>query len=59
MDYNELIETISEVVNNGKIHKNGLILTYELSEENHEKMLTIFKSLTLTAIVAFDINPKY
>ena len=38
MDYNELIETISEVVNNGKIHKNGLILTYELSEENHEKM---------------------
>jgi hypothetical protein len=38
MDYNELIETISEIVNNKKINKNGLTLTYELSEENHKKM---------------------
>jgi hypothetical protein len=38
MDYNELIETISEIVNNEKIHKNGLTLVYELSEENHKKM---------------------
>ena len=38
MNYTELIDTISEIVNNEKIHKNGLILTYELSEENHKKM---------------------
>ena len=38
MNYNELIETISEIVNNEKIHKDGLILTYELTEENHKKM---------------------
>lgn len=38
MNYSELIDTISEIVNNEKIYKNGLILTYELSEENHKKM---------------------
>jgi hypothetical protein len=38
MDYNELIDTISEIVNNEKIYKKGLILTYELNEDNHKKM---------------------
>lgn len=38
MNYNELIETISEIVNNEKIYKNGLSLTYELDNENHKKM---------------------
>jgi len=38
MDYNELIDTISEIVNNEKIYKEGLILTYELNEDNHKKM---------------------
>jgi len=38
MDYNELIDTISEIVNNEKIYKEGLILTYELNEHNHKKM---------------------
>jgi hypothetical protein len=38
MDYNELIDTISEIVNNEKIYKEGLILTYELNEYNHKKM---------------------
>lgn len=38
MTYIELIETISEIVENEKIHKSGLILTYELNEENHKKM---------------------
>lgn len=38
MDYNQLIETISEIVNNEKIHKTGLTLLYELDEQNHLKM---------------------
>jgi hypothetical protein len=38
MNYNELIETISEIVNNDKIHKLGLTLVYELDELNHKKM---------------------
>lgn len=38
MDYNELIETISEIVNNEKIYKTGLSLVYELDKENHRKM---------------------
>lgn len=33
MNYNNLIETISEIVNNDKINKNGLSLIYQLN--NH------------------------
>lgn len=38
MNYNELIDTISEIVNNEKIHKEGLTLVYTLDEQNHKKM---------------------
>lgn len=38
MKYDELINTISEIVNNKEIFKEGLTLTYELEEENHKKM---------------------
>ena len=38
MNYNQLIETISEVVNNEKIFKENLTLVYELDEQNHLKM---------------------
>ena len=38
MDYNKLIETISEVVNNEKILKTNLTLVYELPEKLHEQM---------------------
>lgn len=38
MDYNDLIETFTEIINNETIHKEGLILFYELDEENHRKM---------------------
>lgn len=38
MRYEELLEIISEVVNNDKIRKNGLIMVYELDEVNHRKM---------------------
>ena len=38
MTYNNLIETITAIVNDEKITKEGLILTYELEENNHKKM---------------------
>ena len=38
MKYEQLIETISEMVDNDKIYKNGLTLIYELDEKNHKQM---------------------
>lgn len=38
MRYEELIETVSEIVNNEKIQKDGLVLLYELDEKRHEEM---------------------
>jgi hypothetical protein len=38
MDYNLLIKTVSEIVENDDITKDGLILTYELDTNNHKKM---------------------
>jgi len=35
MNYDSLIETISLMVENEKINTKGLIMTYELSEEEH------------------------
>jgi len=38
MNYNELIETISLIVENEKISKKGLSLCYELNEKQHNEM---------------------
>jgi len=38
MTYQQLIETVSEILENEKLYKKGLILTYELDENNHRKM---------------------
>lgn len=38
MNYEQLIETLSELVDNEKIHKTGLTLVYELEEKNHRQM---------------------
>jgi hypothetical protein len=35
MTYTQFIETISLIIENEKIIKNGLILTYELQENEH------------------------
>ena len=37
MTYEILINTISEIVNNENINKNGLILTYILPDDVHQK----------------------
>ena len=38
MKYKDLIETLSEIINNEKILKQGLTLTYVLNRENHRRM---------------------
>lgn len=38
MDYDNLIETLTEIVDNEKIHKENLTLIYSLSDINHKKM---------------------
>lgn len=38
MNYEQLIETVSEIIDNDNIYKEGLILVYELDEKNHKKM---------------------
>jgi hypothetical protein len=38
MNYEELINTVSAIVENDNVYKNGLTLVYELPVENHKKM---------------------
>jgi hypothetical protein len=38
MSYEELLETVSLIVENEKIYKKGLTLAYELTEKNHKQM---------------------
>lgn len=36
--YEDLINTFSEIINNETINKQGLVLIYELDDENHQKL---------------------
>ena len=38
MTYEQLIETVSLIIENEKIYKNGLILTYLLEANDHARM---------------------
>ncbi len=38
MRYEDLIATVSEIVENDNIYKPGLILVYELTENRHKEM---------------------
>lgn len=38
LNYFDIIETISEIVENNKIQKKGLVLLYELDSHNHLKL---------------------
>lgn len=38
MTYENLIKTVSEIVENENIDKDGLSLIYHLNEKNHKKM---------------------
>ncbi len=38
MTYDELITTVSAIINNPEISKKGLTLTYELPEKIHKRM---------------------
>ena len=50
MTYEKLIETISEIVENENIVKEGLSLVYELNEKKHKQMNEhlFFKSNPIT-----------
>ncbi len=52
MSYEELIESVSLIIENEKIYKKGLTLTYELDEKNHKQMneQLFYKSNPLSAI---------
>ena len=51
MNYEELIQTISAIVESGAIYKKGLTLVYELDEKNHRQMneQLFYKSNPVTA----------
>jgi hypothetical protein len=38
MNFDKLIETVSEILENEKIDKNGLVLTYQLNPQVHLAM---------------------
>jgi hypothetical protein len=38
MNYEQLIKTVSEIVNNPEINKDGLSLTYELPSDVHQSI---------------------
>lgn len=38
MRFEVLIETLSEIVNNDNIHKEGMTIIYELPEKRHEEI---------------------
>jgi hypothetical protein len=38
MTYEDLIETFSEIINSETIKKDGLVLIYELDDDNHQKL---------------------
>lgn len=35
MNYEQLLETLSEIIDNDKINKNGLTMIYKLNHEEH------------------------
>ena len=38
LNYSDIVETVSEIVNNDKIRKEGLTLNYVISGHNHKKL---------------------
>lgn len=51
MNYEDLIESVSLIVENEKIYKKGLTLVYELETKNHKQMneQLFYKSNPITA----------
>jgi len=38
MTYENILDTVKEIIDNKLIYKEGLTLTYKLSESNHKKL---------------------
>lgn len=50
MKYEDIISTVSEIIENDKIFKKGIILTYMLEEKNHIELnhVLFYKSNPIT-----------
>lgn len=59
MLYEELIESVSLMLENEKIYKNGLTLIYELSEDNHKKINEILFYKSNPANAKFIYNDEF
>jgi hypothetical protein len=52
MNYEQLIKTVSEIVNNPEINKTGLSLTYELPSDVHQNMnMEIFYTMNSMNVI--------
>lgn len=54
MTFDKLIETVSEILENEKINKNGLILTYELHPNAHLAMNLELQNRTVSTQETFE-----
>jgi len=54
MTFDKLIETVSEILQNEKINKNGLILTYELHPNAHLAMNLELQNRTVSTQETFE-----
>lgn len=59
MKYEELIETISTLVENEKVYKKGLTLIYELPDNDHRKMNEALFYKSNPASAKFENNAEF
>lgn len=60
MDYNKLIETVSEIFNNDLIYKEGMFITYELDEITHRKFSEhLFYKMEINENEEFEYSEEY
>ncbi len=60
MTYEDLISTVSEIVENEKIYKKGLVLTYVLSDGTHRKMNEIvFRKSNPSPLIPMEYNDEF
>lgn len=59
MTYEILINTVSEIVNNDSIYKDGLVLTYILPEDIHKQFNEELFNKTKVIGVNFTPNNEY
>jgi hypothetical protein len=60
MTYEKLIETISTIIQEPNIYKNGLTLTYTLKKEEHESLNEeLFRQYNPYSVIPFTPNDEF